>query len=351
MKIHEQFKLENYNSFRLRSTCQYFVELESENDISELLNLEIFKSSKKYFVLGGGSNVLLPSYYEGLVLYPNFKGISEIYDDEDSIILSVAAGEYWFDLIEYTLTNQCYGLENLTLIPGKVGASPIQNIGAYGVEVKQFIESVNVFDFETLEFLQLSNEACEFSYRDSIFKRHPRRYLIISVEYRLMKKPDFQLGYPSLQAKLEAESIDAHKITHRQVSDLVKSIRLKRLPNPEIEPNTGSFFKNPIVSSAEYETLKKQIPNLSGYSVEDLDSSEDSSLNPSVKLSAAQLIDECGLKGESVGNVSVSTLHALVLVSNGTACIDEVNELRSIISERVFKRFGVNLEVEPVFIN
>ena len=292
-------------------------------------------SNTKFFVLGGGSNILLPELYDGTVIHNQLLGIQLVADADDYALVSAAAGESWDSFVLYTLTNGWFGLENLSLIPGTVGASPIQNIGAYGVEVKDFIESVEVFDIKSKQIKIISKEECNFSYRNSMFKTNPN-YIVTSVTFRLFKTPILNAKYGDLIHKLEL-------ITNPTPLDLrnaVIEIRSSKLPDPKIIANVGSFFHNPIVEINTAKKLKDKYPNLPVFVVDDTHS----------KVSAGWMIDNLGLKGYRVGNMGVYNKQALVLVNYDAATKTEVLEFAGFIQDKVFKEYGVFINIEPIII-
>lgn len=341
MNILKNFDLSNKNTFRLASVCDFYVELSRKQDLLSLVNHEVFKNASQYLVLGGGSNLILPRHFSGLVIHPAFKGIENIYDDEEKVLLSVGAGEDWSSLIAYCLNEQFFGLENLSLIPGKVGASPIQNIGAYGVEVEQFIDSVEVYNFSKACFESLKHEQCQFSYRDSIFKHRVGDYLILSVNFLLSKTPKLNCSYQGIQDYLHHNALNEDSISQRELAEIVSAIRRQRLPHPDDVANVGSFFKNPVIKAEQAKTLKQKFTDLPVFELDEGD----------VKLSAAWLIDQSQLKSVSVGNVKVSEKHALVLENTGEASQQEVLELANKVKQAVQAKFEVQLEIEPVLIS
>jgi UDP-N-acetylmuramate dehydrogenase len=338
MKIHQHYNLSNANTLKLRSSCRYFIELESEQDVLELLTLKEFDFNN-FFVLGEGSNVILPEIYGGCVLKVVFQEFNLQSEKEGKFFnLKVGAGQSWASFIDYCLDNELCGLENLTLIPGSVGAAPIQNIGAYGVEVCDSIKSVQVFNFKANKFEILSREQCLFSYRNSLFKQNPNQYLILSVEFSLAKKSRLKADYQSLKVRLKEDGISDSMLSARLLSETISKIRQERLPNPEQFPNVGSFFKNPIVSLKQFTVLKDKFPKLVYFDQE----------GDFKKLSAAWLIDNANWKGRTEGNLFVSEQHALVLVNKGCALQEDVLVFAQKIQKDIFDRFSVVLEIEPV---
>ncbi len=343
LQLKKDVDLSQRNSFRLKSSCDYFITLHSKDDVLELVSSQIFKDASQFFILGGGSNVILPEKFNGLVIHPDFKDLIIEDVSKDSVRVSVGSGVDWQYLVDFTLDNACYGLENLSLIPGKVGAAPIQNIGAYGVEVAEYIESVDVYDFEKKNFFSLAAANCEFEYRSSVFKKFPLRYLIVSVNFMLSRKEHLNSSYKAVQDYLSKSPIDESTLSARQLSDIIKQIRRERLPNPELNPNVGSFFKNPVIAEGQFHKLKlamqaEVLKKMPAFPQED----------GRVKLSAAWLLDQCGFKGQSYKNLCVSSRHALVMENCGESTQKDVLEFSQLIKGKVKESFFVELEMEPV---
>ncbi len=335
MNIQKNVDLSAKNTFRLNAVCRYFFTLESTTQLLPLLK-QFPPQEYAIFILGGGSNVILPDFFDGLMIQTAIKGFQQT-DKGEQVLLSVGAGEQWHDLIEYCLSEKLYGLENLTLIPGMVGAAPIQNIGAYGVEVEQWIDSVNVFDFSDAQFKTLTHAQCCFAYRNSIFKQQANRYLVLGVNFLLKRKTELNCAYQSIQSYLLQHQIDERELTQRQLSEIIAAIRLQRLPNPQQVANVGSFFKNPVVGQSffgQQANLKQAVvfPQANGV----------------VKVSAAWLIEQCGWKGKAFRALKVSDLHALVVENHGTSTQEDVLALAQAIQTSVKQRFGIELEIEPV---
>lgn len=286
-------------------------------------------------ILGGGSNVILASDFPGLVLKIAFTGRCWSEVSAEAATLELGAGENWHETVMYAVRAGYRGIENLALIPGTVGAAPIQNIGAYGVELSQTLVDVQVWDRDARDIRSLTAEECEFGYRDSLFKRHPDRFVILRVRLRLSKKAPLNLQYRDLQDYF-GDEVDAASLTAEDVARAVMQVRCRKLPDPDFLPNVGSFFKNPVVSSDQYNDLKAQFPELVAYQ------------NPeSAKLAAGWLIDFCGWKGYRESHVGVHNRQALVLVHHGEGQGRELLALAARIRDDVKSRFGVTLEVEP----
>lgn len=289
-----------------------------------------------YQVLGSGSNVVLPSELPGLTLLMDMDSIELVHSNDAGVQLKVAAGVNWHHFVGWTLDHGYAGLENLALIPGTVGAAPIQNIGAYGVEVKDYIEYLEAFDCESMQWVKLDQADCQFSYRNSVFKANPRRYVISAVIFNLPHPWQPRITYADLQHYFANRSIDS--IAAKDIYLAVCAIRNQKLPDPKVIGNVGSFFQNPIVSNADLLTLKEQYPNIVSY-VENATHS---------KLAAGWLIDQCGLKGMQSGAVGVHDKQALVLTHRGNGSANELLALAKTIQGTVKDRFGVDLVIEPV---
>lgn len=334
MKIQENAELQKLNTFALQVNTRWLIEIESPSDLIDFIHNKKFNHLPR-LVLGGGSNVLFSCDFQGVVLLMKSSGKKLISESKDSYYIECAAGENWHDFVQWTIRNGYQGLENLSLIPGTVGASPIQNIGAYGVEVKDLIESVEVFDLKSHQFIQMTNLECQFSYRDSIFKNELKNKVIITkVVFRLPKIPNYQLSYGDLKKELENKELNPLNI-----SSAVIKIRQSKLPDPKNIGNAGSFFKNPIVSQQKAIELKNKFPAMVQF--------------PSgnqVKLAAGWMIEYCGWKGKNIGHAGCYEKQALVLVNLGNATGQEIIHLANEIQKSVFEKFEVVIEPEPVFI-
>ena len=332
------FSLRQFNTFGIDAKAHAYVQ------VSSLEELAAFKRNTKlkylsHLILGGGSNILLTKDFPGLVLHMRMEGVEITGEDAEFTYVRAAAGENWHRFVRWTLSQGLAGLENLSLIPGSVGAAPIQNIGAYGVELKDYLHSVSIFDVETGAISMLDNPACEFGYRDSIFKGALRgRIIISSVLFALPKKWRPSMHYADVAQELERRRIAVPNAM--DVSDAVIAIRTRKLPDPALVGNAGSFFKNPIVSAAQCDALLAHHSGLVRYPQQD----------GGVKLAAGWLIDQCGWKGRRIGPAGVYEKQALVLVNHGDATGQDIVRLSEMIQSDVFQRFGVMLEPEPVFI-
>ena len=314
------------NSFGLKADAKSFIHIDTLNDFSALDSID----NKPLLILGAGTNVLLSNYFDGTVIVVRFKDI-EINDD----FISVGAGVDWADLIEYCLANRLYGIENLTHIPGSVGAAPVQNIGAYGVEISSFIHSIECFNLKTKKLETLTNDQCQFKYRDSIFKS--KDFVILKVNFVFNKTFKPNLSYPALINFLEDNSIDTSSITPRILSDSVKQIRNSKLPDPKIEPNVGSIFKNPIVRT---NNLDDTFLNGHRWNQDD----------EYTKLSSARLIELIQSDLSVPDTLRFYENHSLVLINNGGATFEEVINLLSQIQAKIYEKFKIELEIEPEII-
>lgn len=329
------FNLQKFNTLAVPALANYFVSVKNDEELCEALTFARTENLP-LLLLGGGSNIVLRDDFPGLVVHIKSQG-KEVVDENDEFIwLKVAAGENWQQLVEYSLNNAFYGLENLSLIPGSVGAAPIQNIGAYGVEIKDVITELSALNIRSGLSVTFTNESCRFGYRDSIFKQSLKdQYVITSVTFRLHKQPHMNLTYPALRAAL-AGVADAN-ITPQQVSAAVISIRQSKLPDPTIVPNVGSFFKNPVITQSRFDEVKARHPNVVAYAAGD----------DQVKLAAGWLIDQAGWRGKVAGGAAVHEQQALVLTNPGKSSGTVVLALAEQIKQSVLEQFGVILEMEP----
>jgi UDP-N-acetylmuramate dehydrogenase len=334
MEILKNHSLKQFNTFGIEATAGYFAELQKPDDLQELLKLEEF-SQHKTLILGGGSNVLFTDDFPGLVIHINTQGISIVGEDSNEVLIEAQAGVVWHNLVLHTIGLGLGGLENLSLIPGNVGAAPIQNIGAYGVEQKDLFESLTAVNLATGEIKKFGNKECRFGYRDSIFKNKLKnQFLILSVTYRLSRKPVFNLGYGAVASELERMQVK--EINVRAVSEAVCNIRRSKLPDPVLIGNAGSFFKNPVVSAAHYLRLRKKYPGIVAFETDD----------GNYKLAAGWLIEHLGFKSLRRGDAGVCATQALVLVNYGTATGKDILALVHEIMDAVENAFGVSLQPE-----
>ena len=329
--VKENFSLEKLNTFRIDVKARYFARPTSIDELIELLDSK--RSLFPFLIIGGGSNILFTRDFNGLVIQPFIKGIKIIEDNLEFCLVEVAAGENWDTFVEWAVTNKLGGIENLSLIPGSTGSSPIQNIGAYGAEVKDVIEKVNYLDLENLQVIAVKNSDCQFDYRSSIFKTLLRnRIIITSVLFRLRRRPDFNTTY----GNLNEEVIRLGEVNLKTIREAVINIRRSKLPDPEIIGNAGSFFKNPVIDSGTALQLKDIYDNMPLYPVSD----------KWTKIPAGWLIEKCGWKGKKTGNAGVHDKQALVLINCGNAKGTEIYDLSVSITDSVFSKFGIKLETE-----
>lgn len=334
--LQENVDLKALNTFGIQCTARYFTSIRHSSQLKALLELKIFSSHPK-LVLGGGSNVLFTkNIFEGILIKNEIKGIEKVREDEDHVWLKVGAGEAWHAFVLYCVHHNFGGVENLSLIPGSVGAAPMQNIGAYGVEVKDVIESVGVFDFGTQTFSEILKSECHFGYRESLFKHEGKdRYFITHVTFKLSKHTHaFNTSYGAIKDVLIKMNIN--ELSLKAISDAVITIRQSKLPDPVHIGNAGSFFKNPTIPVSHFEELKKVHSTMPMYSVDDR----------SVKIPAGWLIEQCGWKGKTVENIGVHAHQALVLVNYGGGDGTKIFELATSIQQSVFKKFGIQLQME-----
>jgi len=334
MLIVEQQSLRNKNTFGFESTARYFSEAHSVLEIIELLE---FVNQKKLslLLLGEGSNVILLDNLDGLVLKLAISGIDVLDESDDAVTLRVGAGENWHQLVMGCLSRGYFGIENLSLIPGSVGAAPVQNIGAYGVELKDVLHSVEAIDRRSRETLTLSREACQFGYRDSLFKGIERgRYIITHVNLTLSKISSINIGYGAIATEIERVG---GELTPQAVSEAVCRLRSEKLPDPADIGNAGSFFKNPIIAEAQFTELKQRFPSIVAYP----------DAPGYIKLAAGWLIDSGGWKGYRKGDIGVHVNQALVLVNYGAGQAVDLLTMAEDIRSSVKQTFGVLLEMEP----
>lgn len=339
MNIQHNFALKKYNTFALDIKAKYFYTLKNEEKLPELL-AEIKKYSPVYF-LGGGSNTLFLQDFNGLIVHIATRGIQVEKQENNQVIVRVAAGENWHHFVQYTVQQGWFGLENLSLIYGTVGAAPVQNIGAYGVEVKDRIACVHAVNTQTGEQVILSNDECQFAYRNSIFRQPENKNLLITaVEFQLDTQFQPQLGYGDIRETVE-KIANGKPISAQMVANAVIQIRQAKLPNPATLGNAGSFFRNPIVANEIAQALKARYADMPIFPATEYTS----------KLSAAKLIDLAGLKGFTLGGASVYDQQPLVLVNQNNATPQDIVNLCQYIQKVVQEKFAVLLQPEPVFVS
>lgn len=334
MNIKENYSLRHLNTFGIDVLARYYVEPSSVEEIRELLAYSEYKNNPK-LVLGGGSNILFTKNYDGIVLKIDLKEIKIIREDDEFYYIKIGAGENWHEFVLHCIKNNYGGIENLSLIPGNVGAAPIQNIGAYGVELKNVFVELEAINIRNGNLETFSKSDCKFGYRISIFKNDLKgEYIICSITLKLRKDPVFNTSYGTLQQELDKMGVE--HLTIKSISDAVCKIRRSKLPDPAEIGNAGSFFKNPLVRNEKFEELKSSYPDIIAYKNSETET----------KLAAAWLIDQCGWKGKRSGDAGVHKDHALVLTNYGNATGSDIYELSEKISNSVQEMFGIVLERE-----
>jgi UDP-N-acetylmuramate dehydrogenase len=334
MNLQENISLKQYNTFGIEARAKYFAAFESLAELEELLNSKLQTPNFK-LILGGGSNILLVKNFDGIVLKNEIKGIEVVNEDDDHFYIKVGAGENWHQFVMHCVQHNYAGVENLSLIPGNVGASPMQNIGAYGVEIKDVFYELEAFHKQEKVVEKFSLGDCDFGYRESVFKnKYKDQFVISSVTYRLNKKPSFNTSYGAINQELERMGVK--ELSIQAISQAVINIRTSKLPDPQEVGNAGSFFKNPIISNEQYLELKKAFPNIVAFP----------SGNDYTKLAAGWLIEQCGWKGYRKGDAGCYPKQALVLVNYGNALGKEIFDLSEEIIQSVKRTFGVSLERE-----
>lgn len=329
------FDLKNFNTLAISARARFYVSVTNEQELREALQFAA-QENLPLLVLGGGSNIVLNDDFPGLALHMRTQGKTVVAQDDERVWLQVAAGENWHSLVEYSLNYHYWGLENLSLIPGSVGAAPIQNIGAYGVELKDVFEELVAVDIRSGLPVTFTKDACAFGYRDSVFKNRLKdQYVITSVTFKLHKNPQPNLTYPVLAEAFSDRQIN--EINPQDISQMVCSIRQQKLPDPAQIPNVGSFFKNPVIARAQAERLQQMYPELAIYPVDE----------DRVKLAAGWLIDRAGWRGYLEGGAGVHARQALVLTNPGGASGKTILALAKKIQQSVAEKYGVDLEPEP----
>ncbi|MBL1411161.1 UDP-N-acetylmuramate dehydrogenase [Sphingobacterium faecale] len=332
MDVLSNISLKNFNTFGVSCAAKKFIEVRDEKTLTELYSKGYFQ--QKFFILGGGSNVLFTKDFEGTIIKIANRGIQHFIEGSN-IFVTAAGGEVWNDLVWYCINHDFPGLENLALIPGTVGASPVQNIGAYGTELMHIFYSCRAFDTRTGEFRTFTNKECAFTYRDSIFKsKYKGRFIILSVTYKLSLNTPINTSYGAIETELEKRGITTPTI--KNIAEVVSYIRVEKLPDPTTIGNAGSFFKNPIIPHDQIETLCAMYPTLVFYPLENNES----------KVAAGWLIEQAGWKGKEIGQVAIWKNQALVLTNKGQATGSEIFEVSTQIIDTVFQKFGIKLERE-----
>ncbi len=333
MTIHTDFSLKNYNTFGIDAKAKQFVGVKTIAELKAVLETQ--KETPK-FILGGGSNMLLTKDIDALVIHIDLKGKSIIKEDGDYVWVSAQAGENWHEFVIWTINQNLGGLENMSLIPGNVGTTPVQNIGAYGTEIKDTFDYCEAMNIENQELKIFNNKTCQFDYRESIFKNELRnQYIITSVVFKLTKRNHkINTSYGDILAELAKKNIETPDL--KAVSDAVIAIRKSKLPDPKVLGNSGSFFKNPIISKMAFEDIKVKFPEMKYYAVSETE----------VKVPAGWLIEQAGFKGKRFGDAGVHQNQALVLVNYGKATGKEILDLSKKIQATVFEIFGIKIEAE-----
>lgn len=329
----ENHCLKKHNTFGINAKAKHFVEFDSLMQLKDIIDSEIYNNNKVFF-LGGGSNILLTKNFNGLILHNKISGICILKDNKEFTIIEVGGGVDWHHFVEWSINQELSGIENLALIPGSVGASPVQNIGAYGMEVKDSITKVHGFEIEKGTTRIFSNEECKFGYRDSIFKSELKDKIIITkVEFKLSKTPLNKTSYGTIKEELKALKLNP---SPKHIANAVINIRNRKLPNPKKLGNSGSFFKNPVISTSKFEALKKDFPNIIGYKISEIET----------KIAAGWLIEDSGFKGYRDGDAGVHKDQALVLVNYGEASGKDIINLAKKIQTTILNKYKIHIELE-----
>lgn len=333
MEIQSNFSLKKYNTFGIEASAKQFVAVHTITELKTVL--EQNKNQKK-FILGGGSNMLLTKNIDALVIHIDLKGKKKVKENDDYVWVESQAGETWHDFVLYTIENNFGGLENMSLIPGNVGTTPVQNIGAYGTEIKDTFVSCEAMNVATQEMKTFTKEECNFGYRESIFKNEVKdQFIITSVIYKLTKRNHhINISYGDITAELAKNNISSPSL--KDVSNAVIAIRKSKLPDPKELGNSGSFFKNPILLKTEFEKIHQKFPEMKYYEISETE----------VKVPAGWLIEQAGFKGKRFGDAGVHKNQALVLVNYGTATGQEILAVSKDIQKTVFEIFGIHIEAE-----
>ncbi len=333
MEIQNHFSLKNFNTFGIEANAKQFVAVHS---IEELKSVLVQNTSKNKFILGGGSNMLLTKDIDALVIHIDLKGKKIVEENDDFVWVESQAGENWHEFVIWTIDNNFGGLENMSLIPGNVGTTPVQNIGAYGTEIKDTFVSCEAMKIESFKMRSFNKADCHFGYRESIFKNEVKdQYIITSVVFKLTKNNhNINISYGDIASELE--KLNIIKPSLRDVSNAVITIRQSKLPDPKVLGNSGSFFKNPIVLKSDFEPIHKKFPEMKFYEISETE----------VKVPAGWLIEQAGFKGKRFGDAGIHKNQALVLVNYGTATGQEILNVSKEIQDTIFKKFGIQIEAE-----
>lgn len=339
MQIHENISLKPYNTFSIDAKARYFAKFTNVDELAELLNSKL-KTQNAKLIFGGGSNILFTKDFDGLVLKNELHGIELIKEDKNHYYVKAAAGENWNNFVMHCVKHNYAGLENLSLIPGNVGASPMQNIGAYGAEMKDVFENLEAMNRRDLKIHIFSTNDCAFGYRESIFKtKYKNEFVILNVTFRLNKEPVFNTSYGAIEQELR--KMQVRELSIQAISQAVINIRTSKLPNPAEIGNAGSFFKNPIITKKRFDALKKKHAEMPGYTSDE----------SHIKVAAGWLIEQCGWKGYRKGDAGVHAKQALVLVNYNNATGKEIYDLSEEIMRSVKKKFDIALEREVNVVN
>lgn len=334
--IQHNAPLKSLNTFGIDVSARLFATFTSTEELAELLNDKIISTEAAKLVLGGGSNILFTKDFNGAVLKNKIRGIDIVKEDQHHVWVQTGAGENWHQFVLFCIANNLQGVENLSLIPGSTGASPMQNIGAYGAELKDVFHSLEAFHIHDKTTVSFSNNDCHFGYRDSVFKNiYRNQFVITHVTFRLRKEPIFNTSYGAIEQELEAMGVN--ELSIKAISDAVIRIRQSKLPDPAVTGNAGSFFKNPSISKEQFDSLKQSFPAIPGY---------ESANSTLVKVPAAWLIEQCGWKGHREGDAGIHPKQALVIVNYGKATGAELFNLSTNVKESVMEKFGIDLERE-----
>lgn len=338
--IQQDASLRRFNTFGVDAQARWLVRLRLPSALPEILSQPGWRELPR-LIIGDGSNILFRHDFPGLVVRLEASRIEQVGADEHGITIRAEGGRNWHQFVEWTLEHNLAGLENLSLIPGTVGAAPIQNIGAYGVELESLVEAVETYDLATGKFVEFDRDACGFGYRTSVFKQpeYEQRFVVVAVRFHFKYDPPLVVHYPGVKEELAAMG-HGEAFGAREVSEAICSIRRRKLPDPKVIGNAGSFFKNPVVTAGLAQALVERYPNLPVYPAR----------GGSAKLSAAWLIDQLGFRGLRDGDAAVSDTHALVLVNHGSATGEQLYQLAQRIRFAVFERYGVELEPEPLIV-
>ena len=337
LNFKENYCLKRHNTFGVEAKTKFFISFKSTAELKNIIESEIYINNKN-LILGQGSNILITKDFDGLIIHNKITGIRILEENKNNILVEVGAGVNWHEFVTWSVEKELSGIENLALIPGTVGASPVQNIGAYGMEVKNSITKVHAFEIQKGKNKIFSNKDCKFKYRDSIFKNKLKDKIIITkVEFKLLKNAINNTSYGNILEELNALNI---KPSPKNISQAVINIRNRKLPNPTELGNSGSFFKNPIVSSIKFKNLKRKFPEIVGYKISESET----------KIAAGWLIENAGLKGYRQGDAGVHKNQALVLVNYGTASGKDIMHLAQKVQNIIVKKYGVHIIPEVTII-